>query len=238
MKRCQYSGEGVHLPQQGRGQGLHLREHGIDATEFSLLTGGHHHPRTLAAGDNRSGKRHPESITQRGARGNGVGPFPDRERFSCQHGLLDLQFPHVQEPKIRRDLVPRLQGKKSLQRFQCPFGFSFLQKTDQGIDEYHTQNNGGIDLMAKSGRHRGGSEQDVNQDIVKLHQEAAQRPSFARGRQAIGDEMGQTLRSFFCVKPGGTAVQSNEDFLGGKGMSGDRRRRVGHVCFLFMIDFR
>lgn len=266
MKRCQYSGEGVHLPQQGRGQGLHLREHGIDATEFSLLTGGHHHPRTLAAGDNRSGKCHPESITQRGARGNGVGPFPDRERFPCQHGLLGLQFPHVQKSEVCGDLVSglqkndisrnqffrgdgfssaisqsdRMQGKKRLQRFQCPLGFAFMQKTDQGIDEYHAQNDGGIDPMSKSRRHRGRSQQDVNQNIVELHQEAAQRSSFTRGRQAIGTEaeMGQTLRRFFRFKPGGMAVQSNGDFLGGKGMPGNRRRRVGHVCFPLMVDFR
>ena len=58
-------------------------------------------------------------------------------------------------------------------RLQRPFGPAFLDEADDGVDDDHGQDHRGIDIMPdRSGEH-GRAEQHIDQEIVKLPEEAA-----------------------------------------------------------------
>ncbi len=61
------------------------------------------------------------------------------------------------------------------------FGLAFLDEADDGIDQDHAQNHGGVDAMTQRAGDRGRNQQQVDQNIVELQQEAHERPASLRG---------------------------------------------------------
>ncbi len=53
------------------------------------------------------------------------------------------------------------------------------------IGEHHRQNDAGIDKVLERRRHRRSRQQHIDQDVVKLVQEAQQRPLRARRLQPV-----------------------------------------------------
>ena len=130
--------------------------------------------------------------------------FRDRERLSGQRRFIHLQVVDLEQAQIGWHAVAGAQEHNvagdeifgadasllavpSNSRFRADhfgqcfdglFGLRFLEKTNDGVDQYHTGDDGGIDPLAKECGDCPGQEQDIHERLVKLLKE------FAPGRSA------------------------------------------------------
>lgn len=65
------------------------------------------------------------------------------------------------------------------------FGLAFLNEAHQCVDEDYCENNACVGVVADGRRDRHRNEQDLQQEIVELRQEAPNGGSRSSGRQAI-----------------------------------------------------
>lgn len=79
-----------------------------------------------------------------------------------------------------------LGGEHSGEGSQRLFGFSFLEKADEGVEDDHGENDPGVDPVIQQGGDHGGGEQDVNEDVVELQQEAAKGSDPVLDGQGVG----------------------------------------------------
>ena len=132
-----------------------------------------------------------------------------------------MQAPRREQADVRRDLVARFQqhdvsGNKvfaskrnpfavpqcrgvrrqhALDRLHGAFGAAFLHKADDGVRNDDRQNDARIDPVSENRGDRRGADQHVNQNIVKMRQEAQERAAFGR--------FGRLVRTVFLQAPGG-----------------------------------
>lgn len=64
----------------------------------------------------------------------------------------------------------------------------FLNETHDRIDHHHTEDHCGVNEFLKTGGDRPGNEQNVDQRVMKLPQDAGQQASARYHRQGVGPE--------------------------------------------------
>ena len=151
------------------------------------------------------------AITQSGVFGNGINRLVHGQRFAGQRRLVHAQLLHRDQAQVRRyaitgrqqhtvtgyqlagiDLSPAAAANyRGVGRQHCAngdqrgFGLAFLDKAYDGIDHHRAQQHAGIDpVTERSGDHCAG-EHHVEQDVVKLRQQAHQGAASLRRRQAV-----------------------------------------------------
>ncbi len=160
-------------------------------------------------------------MLRRSATGVAVGQhhlvLDHRHRLPGQRRLVDVQLGQLQQPQVGRDLVPRLHPDQVArhqllggharrvpvadhpglgahhrpQRVQGSLGLGLLDEPHDRVDHHHPEDHAGIDhLPQRSGDHAG-TEQDVDQRILQLTQEAQHGTRGLSLRQNVGPEPAQ-----------------------------------------------
>ena len=80
-------------------------------------------------------------------------------------------------------------------RFEGSLGAPFLDETDDCVEQHHRNDDRGIDDVADRGGECGRGEQDVDQKVVELEQEAHQRAPLL--------DIGKTVRAVAIAARGG-----------------------------------
>lgn len=103
------------------------------------------------------------------------------------------------------------------------FSLALLQKADHRIGQNHCQDHPGVDpVLQGAGDHRSAN-QDIDQHVVELHQESAQRPARLSLGQAVWTVRGQPLGRLGCGQPARAGLQV------GKAIGGEAGMRIGHL---------
>ena len=94
--------------------------------------------------------------------------------------------------------VLRLRREHVADRIERLLRLAFLDEAKQAVDDNDAEDDRGVEPQAHHQLDEAGGEQDVDEDIVELQQEAHQRAPLARGRQAVG--------AVLCLAAGGFGV--------------------------------
>ena len=86
-------------------------------------------------------------------------------------------------------------GQHSPDGRHCRFGLALLDKADDRIGKHDGQDHPRINPVLQRARHHGRPQKDVDQDVVKLHEEPQHRPPCPHFGQAVGAMIGQAPRS-------------------------------------------
>ena len=104
-------------------------------------------------------------------------------------------------------------------RVQRLFRFTFLNEAEQRIDDNHTQNDGRVQPEPDHQLDESGGKQNIDQDVVQLHEKPHERPSLASLRQLVSPVLLEPARNFVCVKAGMfVAVEPSQYLIRGNGM--------------------
>ena len=118
--------------------------------------------------------------------------------------------------------VPHHPGVDVQRPGQCLDGaqrIDFLNEADDGVDQYHANDDAGIHPTLQGYGHAGRDQQDVNQRMMKLGQKQHQGVLAPSRRQAIGPVPLLTLRCLFgCQSLFRFALQAMQDVVPGSGM--------------------
>ena len=208
MARGDRISELLDLPQQRRLQRTYRGHHLVDAPQFRVGARRDNHSGGPPCSHQGSGECHPFPISDRCLLGHGVRGLVDRNRLAGKRRLLRPQVLHVHQAKVRRDLVPGfekhdvarnqhlrrdhsnlLAAQRSgfrrehvADRIQRLLRFALLNEAEQRIDEHDTQNDGGIQPETDHQLDEAGSKQNIDQDVVQLHEKPHERPSLASFR--------------------------------------------------------
>ena len=211
-RRRQAAREAVHLAQQRRLERLDRAQHGADAAQFGVGSGGDHHARAAARRHEGAGERHRGAVAQARVGGDRLGQLVHRDRFAGQRRFIHLQPARPDQPQVGGHAVSRLQqrdvagnqrvGGRALappvaqhrgrgvdhapDRRQGALRPALLQKPDQRVDQNHGQDHRRVARMVQRQRQRRRRKQHINQQVVELRQQAAQRPARGGLRQAVG----------------------------------------------------
>ncbi len=219
--------EGRHLAQQRCRERLDLVQERRDPAELGLPARGHDHARAAAVGNQGAGVGHRGAIAQRGACGNRPGPLVDRLGLAGQCRLLQQEAARADQAKVRRHLVARLQdddvaghqllggdpgplplpqherlGREHLaDRIQCPLGPALLDEAHDRIDQNDAQDHRGVDPFAEPRGDQGRAEQHVDQDVVKLGEEAPEWTPRRSRLEAVGTVGREAPPGLVAVQP-------------------------------------
>ncbi len=229
-----------HLAQQRRAHALHRAEQRADAADLGGRARPHHHPHTLAVAHQRAREGHGGAIAERRIGGDRRDRLVDAERLTGERRLLDAQAAHVEQAKVGRDTVagskehdvtrhqrvggdllpPPITQHMGVRRehvadgVEGTLGLALLQEADDRIDHRHPENDRGVDQMAQQGGHHPGRQQDVDEHIVELQQEAHQRTAPRRRRQRVGATKVQPAHGLVRVEAGvGRSAQGEQHGL-------------------------
>ena len=101
----------------------------------------------------------------------------------------------------------RVAGEHIANAFQRLFCIAFLNVTNQGIDHRDAENNKSINRVAHHGGQRRRGQQDVDQDIIKMGEEAQPRRLAFFLRQRIRPPGVQAIRGICPAQPFWLAVE-------------------------------
>ncbi len=218
--------EAVDLPDQRRHQHRHRLKHAADTPDLGRAARADDQAGGLPLGHQRTGKGHRGAVAQRRVDGNGPFPFFRRDGFAGERGFLDGETSRLEQAQVGRDAVSRLQqhdvsrheirhidrgslspsqrdgvGRQqrahAVQRFLRP---PLLHEADDGIDHHHQHDDRCVHRMPQQERRQSCRDQEIDQRIVKLHEEAPQG-MHARGfGEAIGSILPQTRCRLFVRK--------------------------------------
>ena len=218
----------VQAPCKRRRQRMHFAHQGADAANFTAWPGRHHQGVRLAVAHHRTRIRHASAIANGGAVRHRLGRFLDRHRFTGQRGFVDAQVFDLQQAQVSRHLDARLKphqvtrhqlvginfmllavaqhggtaGQHGAHRVKRLFCLALLDETDQGVDDHHTGNDAGIDVILQGKSHDARGQQHINQRVVKLQRKAQPRPAPLGHRQAVGAVLVPPLADLVTVQTG------------------------------------
>lgn len=179
----------------------------------------------------------PISVADRRIGGDGIYVFVGRDGFAGQHRLLHAQAFGCDQPKVGGHLVACVQKHdvsrhQFLGRHRCPapvtqnarvrcqhiadcrqrlFGAALLHKADYCVNQHDRQDHAGIDQMPKRGRDNGCGQQHIDQNIVELPEEPAQRPVGCSFRQPVWPGSAKPVRGLIGAQPIQTRVNTFEN---------------------------
>ena len=245
------AGKVIHLLHERRLQGLHAGQKPADAADFRMRTRCHHEAAPGTLRHQRAGPEHGPPVPQRCILRHRGGGLVRGNRFAGQDGFLRAQPMGLQQPQIRRHLVPGLQQhdiawhqRRAIHRNALPAAqdsrprrqhaadgghrrlrLAFLQEADHGIARHHCQNDGGVDPVLQQGRHHSRPQQHIDQHIAELGEETDKRAAAWRLGQAVGAVGFQAAGRLFRGQPPGACGQLIKAGLCGLAV----RRGQGHA---------
>ena len=99
--------------------------------------------------------------------------------------------------------------------FERLFGLSFLQKAERGVDDHHAGDDRGVEPQSQHELDEAGGEQNIDEDVVELLQEAHQWPALRALGKAIGAVLGEASRRFSGGEAlRGIALETTERLVG------------------------
>ena len=233
------------LPQQRRLQRANRGHHLVDTAQFRMRARRHYNAGGPPCCHQGAGECHPFAIANRGFFGYGVGGFVDRNRLARKCRLFGPQVLHVDQSKVRRNLVPGFEkhdvawnqplrwhhanlfaaqgssfrGQHVANRVQRLFRFTFLYEAEQRIEQDYAENNCGIEPEPHHQLDEPRGDQNIDQDIVQLHEKPHERPSLAPFRQLISPVSFEAAGHLVRVEPGlRVAVELPDYLIGGNRM--------------------
>ena len=210
-----------------------------------MRTRRHHHAGGPTRCHQGAGECHPFPISNRCLLGHRVRGFVDRNRLAGKCRLFRPQVLNIDQAKVRRNLVPGFEqhdvarnqplrgnhanllaaqgsgfrGQHVANRVQRLFRFALLYESEQRIEQHYTENDCGVEPESHHELDESRGQQNVDQDVVQLHEEPHERSSLAPHRQLVAPESFQAAGHLVCVKPRlHVAVELSDYLLGGNRM--------------------
>jgi len=222
----QLPGEAVHLPDEGRLERPYGTDERAYAPELGVGAGGNRDPCALAGGDEGSGKGHAGAITERRVGCDRRDGFLHCHGLAGEHGLVDAQVARAQQAQVGRNPVAgldqhdvtgndRVGGDGRAMAVAHDGGFridhgadgveglfraSLLQVADGCVDDDDRENDCGVDGVAEQQRQHPGGDEDVDEQVVELHQQALPGAAPRRLRQAVRTEPGAQVSDLFVAE--------------------------------------
>jgi len=186
------------LLEQRRGERLNVGHHLVYFPDFRVCAGCHDDAAARAGAHGHAGKCHVDSVAEHGVRRQGGGGFFDGHGFAGERRFLDFQVAGGEQPQVCGNFVAgveqnnvasnqisrvdfhlfsvaddlRFQGEHFFDVFQRPFRLVFLEETDEGIYQCHQQYHCGVEIVLQHRRDQGRREKDVDENVIKMFQEA------------------------------------------------------------------
>jgi len=228
------------LAQEGGLQLLGLRDELGDAAHLRVVPDGNHDPGRLPEGDQGGSVGHVAPVGKHRVVRQDLLGLPGRDRLAGEGGLVDLEVPGGRQAEIRRDLVPGLEQddvsghhlcRRDARLFACPqdrclgdhgpgkclHGLDrprLLDEAYHGVDEDHPEDDPGVDPFLEHGRDDPRSQEDVDQGLVELEEEAEQGTLALLRGDDVFTEPGTTLPDLEQVEPLlRVALQDIEDLV-------------------------
>ena len=111
-----------------------------------------------------------------------------------------------------------LLGQQIPDRLHGALRLAFLYKSDDGINDHHAEDNGGVHPVGQQRSNQAGSDEDVDEDIMELAQKTDQGAAPRRGRDAIGTELPEARIHLGLIQPGGIAANGAQHLRQRAGM--------------------
>ena len=203
---------------------MHLGDHAVDAPEFGVGPGGHHHADATPGGDQRAGKRHAAAVTDAGIGRHRVAVLVGWDRLAGEGGLFDAQVGGLDQAQVGRhavagaqahdvardqgvgvDRVPapvaahlRVQRQHLADALERLLGLAFLDEADDGVDDDHAEDHAGVDPVTEYGGDGRCGEQYIDQHIVEVLEEALEHAFLRWCRKPVGAKLGETTFGLGC----------------------------------------
>jgi hypothetical protein len=177
---------------------------------------------SLPGGDERPRKRKRGPVAQGRVLRHGVDVLGGRHGFAREDRLVDAEVPRPEEPEVGRHPIPRLDehhvsrhevGHRHAQpravaqdgrlrrdhvadRGERVLGLALLQEADDGVHEDDGEDHPGVDEVTKRGRRRRPRQQEVDERVVELGEEAQERVPPRAGRDRVRPVSSKPFGSF------------------------------------------
>ncbi len=203
-----------------RGGDLHrLGDEPGDAAGLGAVAGGPDQPFGLTGGDQGAGVGLVSPVGEGDVVVEGIGVLGNRERLAGEGRFVAMEVVDVEEAEIGRHAVAGLEqdhvagnelrgghaklassathdglgGDHATEGFDGLFRPAFLDEADDRVDQDHAEDDAGIDPLGQGRSDAHGGEEDVDQGLVELEEQA-----FPGGRSAAtGDDIGtEALQPF------------------------------------------
>ena len=225
-------------PQQRCRDLLDAAQQRADPADLGLKAGGHHDAGALARRHHGSRIGHAPSVSEGGVLLDGGLGLGGSHRFTREGCLVDQERAGLEQPEIGGDAVSGFDEDNvaghdlaggdaraapvaqhvgarrdhAADGVERVLGLALLDEADNGIDEDHGDDDGRIDEVSEApGRHRARQE-EVDQRVVELGEEAEQRPAGGRGRKLVAAVACKALRRFAGGQSGRGAGEAGENF--------------------------
>ena len=86
---------------------------------------------------------------------------------------------------------PGLGREHVADRLQRLLRFALLEESEQGVDQDHPEDDPGVDPEPEHQFGEARAQQDIDQDVVELGEEAHERPAPLAGRKPVGSMLGE-----------------------------------------------
>ena len=228
------------MSQQWRLDALDPGEHRGNAPKFGGVAGRDHDAARLAVGHERARVGHIAAVAERRVGRDRIALLLDRHRLAGERGLLDAQVLDPEQPQIGGHAVAgldqhhiaghqlhgidrkgvtvaqhrSLERQHAADRGQRPLGLAFLDKADDGVDDYHADDYAGVHPVAKCGGNARGRQQDIDQDIMKLQKKAYERPAPPTFGDEVRPDPRQTGRRLTGTQTAGRVAAEARQYLG------------------------
>jgi hypothetical protein len=214
------------LAQQRRLERADLAEHLVDPPQLRLAARRHDDAGGAARNDHGAGERHVLAVAYRGLGGHGSGGLVGRDRFAGQRRLFRAQVPGLDQAQVGRDLVARFQehdvagheflggnqanrpgtqdarlgGQHVADRVERLLGAPLLQEAQQRVQDDDREDDRGVQPQAQHQLDEAGREQDIDEEVIELGEEARQRPLLLALRQPVRPMLGEPPGCIRCVE--------------------------------------
>ena len=223
------------LAQQWR-RGLgQFAQQGADPPEFGGTPDRDNGPGALPGSHHRTGIGHTLPLGQGRVDRLRLDPLAHWHRFPGQGRLIDAQTVALDQPQIGRNPIaglqqnqitghqnlgrqvppvaiaanPRTRRQHPTDRLHRALGLALLDEADQGIDQHHGSDDRSIDRMPERDRRHCRSQQQMDQEIIELVQQATPGRPARRRRQGIAAEFDRSAFGFL-----GTEARLTADEVG------------------------
>ncbi len=210
-RNCHLPREAVHLPHQRRGEFLHRADHAADPAELRAPARRHRDADALSRRDERAGKGHGKAVANGRLLRDGRKRLVGGNGLARQRRFVDPQIVRLDEAKIGRHPVSRLQ-QHQIARHHIPgryrrappaaqhrgmrvdhgadrgerlFRAAFLDEADNGVHDDDKRDHRGIRQMPDCGGKGARPDQHIDEKIVELQKKAGKRAPPFRLRQAV-----------------------------------------------------
>ena len=103
-------------------------------------------------------------------------------------------------------------------------GLALLDEADDGIDDRHREDHPGIDPLPHQRRHYRAGEQDIDEAVIEMLEEALDRPVPRRGGSRLGPTTARRLAASAAERPSRSAAQRLQDLVDRQRVRLRRRR--------------